>query len=157
MNGSKKERRKSDRYDTEVKIYFQVNYDLKTKIEFQRMGNDNQNGLPKKHTAISRNVSAEGLRFRSHRQLREGDKLYLEVYLPKRKEPVYMIGEVRWSKQLPISRDDIYEFDTGVKLISVMGESVSKTIHLDKEYRVCWSVVLDYVFGSFRKMMQEKK
>jgi len=68
-----------------------------------------------------------------------------------------MLGEVRWSKKLSSSPKDAYEFDTGVKLLTVMGETVSKSVYFDKKYRVFWSIVLDYIFGSFRRCIQENK
>jgi len=157
MNSRRKERRKYVRYDTEAKIYFCVHYDLKTKVEFQLINKGNERFLSKKYLGLSRNVSAEGLRFSSNKKLRKGDHLYLEIYLPKRKEPVYMMGEARWSKKLLTHPKYRYKFDTGVKLVSVMGEPVSKTVYFDKEYRVFWSIVLDYVFGSFRKYIQRKR
>jgi hypothetical protein len=157
MNIRRKERRKYERYDTEAKVYFRVRYDLKTKVEFQLIDKSKKRLLSKKYPGISRNVSAEGMRFSSDKKLRKGTDLYLEVYLPKRKDPIYMTGEVKWSKKLFIYPKDAYEFDTGVKLKSIMGEPVSKTIYFDKKYGVFWSSVLNYVFGSFRECVQKDR
>jgi hypothetical protein len=157
MDSQKKERRRYDRYDTQARIYFRLQYDLKTKVEFQLINKKSERLLSKRYPGISRDVNVEGLRFASHKKLRKGNDIYLEVYLPKRKEPVYMLGEVRWSKKLSSSPKDAYEFDTGVKLLTVMGETVSKSVYFDKKYRVFWSIVLDYIFGSFRRCIQENK
>jgi hypothetical protein len=83
--------------------------------------------------------------------------LYLEMYLPKRKDPVCMIGEVRWSKKMLPRHQNTPTFDTGLRLISAMGKSVSKSVHLDKKYQVFWSIVLEHVFGSFRKWIRARK
>ncbi|MDP1853020.1 MAG: PilZ domain-containing protein [Candidatus Omnitrophota bacterium] len=151
----KKERRKYLRYNTEVKIYFHVNYDLKTKVRFQVLDEKESMLLSKKYPALSRDVSAEGLRFNSGKELKKGNSLYLEVYLPRKKRPVRMTGQVRWSKKVLGSGSGKNKFDTGVKLLTVSGKPVSNSIYFDNESRVIWSTVLDSVFGSFRKLMQK--
>ena len=157
MKSRKIERRKYERYDTQAKIYFRLHYDLKTKVEFQLIKKKGDDLLSRRYPGISKDVSAEGLRFISHKRLKKGNDIYLEVYLPKRKEPVYMLGEVRWSEKLFPRPKGPYEFDTGVKLINVMGQPVSKSVYFDKDYQLFWSIVLDYVFGSFRKWVKEGK
>jgi hypothetical protein len=44
-----------------------------------------------------------------------------------------------------------------VKLTDIMGEPVSRSIYFDKRYKVFWSSVLNYAFGSFGRMRQRKK
>jgi hypothetical protein len=151
----KNERRKYARYNTEVKIYFHVNYDLKTKIRFRVLDEKESIPLSKKYPALSRDVSAEGLRFNSAKMLKKGNTLYLEVYLPRKKRPVRMTGQVRWSKKVFGFGGDKNKFDTGVKLLTVSGKPVSGSIYFDEESRVIWSAVLDSIFGSFRKLMQK--
>lgn len=152
-----KERRKYERYNTEVKIYFRVNYDLKTKVKFQVADKFKERLLAKKYPGLSRNVSAEGLGFSSDKKLKKGDYLYLEVYLPKQKEPVFMQGEARWSKPAPAAQKSRYKFDAGVKLTYVAGTPVSESIHLDKKHGVIWSIVLDSIFGNFRRLMRHSR
>jgi hypothetical protein len=151
-----KERRKYSRYDTEVKIYFRVHYSLKTKVKFQLINKDSEEFLSKKYFGVSKDISAEGIRFSSAKKLHKGNQLYLEMYLPRRKEPVWMMGEVRWSKKLCAHLKVTHKYETGVKLTSVMGEPVSESIHFDKKYKVFWSSVLNYAFGSFGKLKQRK-
>ena len=150
-----KERRKYARYDTEAKIYFRVNYDLKTKVKFQVLRDGKKKHLSRKYLALSRDVSAEGLGFSANKRLTKGDFLYLEVYLPKKKKPVHMRGEVRWARPAFRPRKYSYKFDTGVKLMAVSGEPVAKSIYFDKKNKVIWSGVLDSVFGNFRKIIQK--
>ncbi|MFH1414300.1 MAG: hypothetical protein ABIG56_05590 [Candidatus Omnitrophota bacterium] len=85
-----------------------------------------------------------------------GDYLYIELYLPKLKKPVCMTGQVRWSRMVSPRIKRKYKFDTGVRLISVSGKSVSASIHFDKKDHIFWSIVLDSIFGNFRKLMQHK-
>ncbi len=155
-----KEKRKYERYDTRAKIYFQVKYDIATKVRFRVIDKIKNKALTKKYEALSKNVSAEGLCFSSVKQLNEGDVLYLEVYLPvpaekkvslpKRfKKPILMEGEVRWSESLgKLKRQTLY--DTGVKLITVDGQPVDESVYFDDMNRVVWSAVLESVFGKFR-------
>lgn len=157
MKKNIKERRKYPRYDTEIKIYFRVHYSLETKVKFQLINKGNEDLLSKKYFGLSRDVSVEGLRFRSAKKLRKGNQLYLEMYLPKRREPVWMMGEVKWSRQLDPRSKLMHKYDTGVKLTNVMGEPVSESIYFDKKYKVFWGSVLNYAFGSFGKLQKKKK
>jgi hypothetical protein len=150
------ERRKYPRYTTDIKLYFRVHYSLKTKVKFQLINKDSDKFLSKKYFGISKDVSAEGLRFSSVKKLRKGNQLYLEMYLPRRREPVWMVGEVRWSKQLFSRSSSAHKYDTGVKLTEIMGERVCDSIYFDKKYKVFWGSVLNYAFGSFGRMKRKK-
>jgi hypothetical protein len=153
MERARHEKRKYVRYDTELKIYFKVDYSLKTKVEFQILDRRNSYAiLSKKYPAVSKNVNVEGLCFTSEKKLKRGDFLYLEVYLPKAKSPIIMEGKVRWSGLSPGKKN---KFDTGVKLNFVEGRLVKKSIYYDKENRVFWSVVLETVFSTFKKLTQK--
>jgi Tfp pilus assembly protein PilZ len=156
-NYKKRERRKYERYATETKVYFRVVYEIKTKVEFQIVYEGKGNGLSQKYSAISKNVSVEGLCFASNKQLQKGDALYLEVYLPQRKQPIRMQGQVRWSQPISPEEKQIHLFDTGVKLTNVEGKSVMASIYYDEANHIVWSVVLDSIFGNFRKLAQKNK
>ena len=149
------ERRQYVRYETEMKVYVRASYDLKTKVVFRVLNINKQRYSFRRQAGLTKNISVEGLRFSSKRQLNQGDKLLLEIYVPKQKVPVKMEGEVRWSRKLPEEADGKGLFHTGVKLISVGGVSVAESIHYDEEYKVVWSEVLESVFGSFIAMVKE--
>lgn len=155
MNNPICERRKYERYNTKAEVYFSVVYDIKTKVKFRLLDKDKI--FKKRYFGLTKDISVEGMRFSSDKKLKIGDNLYLEVYLPKHKEPICMTGEVRWSRRISVHPDDKYKFDTGVRLITVLDKPVSKTVHYDKEHQVYWSIALDSVFGEFRKFMQEKR
>lgn len=145
------DRRKYERYETELDITFHVKYHFQTKVSFRLI-------KPKvssqdSYEGITRNISVEGLRFFSSRKLNVGDLLYLELFLPKQKKPICMTGKVRWSRKLfkVISRCPAY--DTGVKLTTIGSKKVSPTIHLEKKYGVYWSAVLESILGSFKKIV----
>ena len=150
MNSSKDQRR-YERYDTEVKIYFYVTYDVRTKVRFQIIDKKGKTSSPK-YTALSRNVSAEGLCFTSDKKLAPGDYLHLEVLLPGGKESVPMEGNVRWCQKSKTPK----KYDTGVKLSYVNGESVEKSIYHDQAYQVIWSIVLESILGNFRILEQKR-
>src|SRR3989338_7467475 len=149
MDNSEKEVRKYDRLDTEVKIYFEVNYEIKTRVDFEVVKAKAQD-TGKKHSAISKNVSAEGICFASAVELKKDDCLRMEVFLPGGKTVIDMEGKVCWSRAVGESQQKP-NFDTGVKLMTVNGKSVLESIYFDKEHRVIWSVVLESVLGNFRK------
>ena len=157
MDEEKKEKRKYFRYDTEMRVYFQVNYDLKTKVKFKVLVAEQKLETSKKHSGFSKNISVEGLCFVSKIKLEEGDVLSLEVYVPNSDVPVQMEGEVRWSQKLPYEHEYKDMFHTAVKLVSVGGQPVDPTIHYDQKYKVIWGIVLESVFGNFLEMIKRLK
>ena len=157
LKNGKNERRKYERFDTEIKIYFRVTYDIQTIVKFQVVDKQKDQASSRKYSALSKNVSVEGLAFVSGKELQKGDRLYLEVYLPGQKDPVEMNGEVCWSKVLPSGAKNKRQFETGVQLITVDGKSVAGTIHYDEAYKIVWSAALESILGNFRIFMQKKR
>jgi hypothetical protein len=136
-----------------MKLYFHVKYDIKTRVKFAVI----DCGKTHKYSGLCQNVSAEGLCFVSHKKLNKGDHLLLEVYEPIIKGPVIMEARVRWCRQLPEDHKKYPMFHAGVRIVSVNGETVRDTIHIDKEYKVAWSIVLDSLFGNFSDMLRKLK
>ncbi len=150
------EKRKYERFDTELKIYFQVNYELKTKVEFQLVDRKRGEVLPQKYFAISKNVGAQGLCFTSGKKLDAGDRLFIEIYLPSQ-ERIPMEGEVRWCKEADKNGHTAGSFDTGIKLLKVNEKLVESSIRFDEENKIVWSEVLETVFGSFRVFAEKER
>jgi hypothetical protein len=150
------ERRKFERYDTEVKIYFQVKYSLKTLVQFRILDRLHRQVSPQKYSALSKNISAEGLCFTSPKVLTKDDILILEVYLPEQSQPILMEGEVRWSKKAESDPED-KKMDSGIRIISVNGQPVDKSIYFDPANKIVWSAVLESIFGNFREFSQKRK
>ena len=156
MSKEAAEKRVHERFDTEVKIYFQFEYDIKTKVEFQRV-NEKLKQASNKYLAYSKNVSTAGICFTSEHRLIVGDNLFLEVYVPGSEIPIAMKGEVKWSQESGGSGYGKSLYDTGVKLITVEGQPVKESIYFDERYQVEWSAVLESVLGSYRKLAQKRK
>ena len=152
----RKERRRYERYDMETKVHFYVNYDFKTKVEFQISRGRKVKIAPHKYEGLSRNISAEGMRFCSDVKLKKGEKLFLKVFLPGAKRGIPMTGVVRWSEAVISGRKTKYPFDTGVKLTTVRKTPVKPTIHFEEHKQVHWSIVPETVFGGFRKELHRK-
>ncbi len=146
------DRRHYDRYETDVKIQFHVSFDLETKIQF-RVKQDAALS-PETYTAVGVNVSVEGLCFRSTRQLERGAGLLLDVYVPSATTPIRMEGRVKWSQP---SEHQKGEYETGVRLMTVNGDDVEKSIFTDNVHHIRWSIVLESVFGTFKHLVLEKK
>jgi len=157
MRDGKKDKRKFKRYNTEAKIYFEFAYDLETKVKFKLVKDKKKPKSKKKYLAVSKNISAEGLCFVSHKNVNVEDQLYLEVYLPSAVEPIHMIGKVIWcdavvesSKYVLDDKENKQMYHIGVVLSFVNGDPVNGSIHFDKEYGVNWSVVLESVFARIK-------
>ena len=146
-----RERRKYERYDMETEVHCFVDYDLVTRIEFWAIGKGVRRSAANMSVGICRNVSADGLRFGSAQRSKIRDKLFVKLYLPKSRKPILLAGQVRWSKRTLPYTEDLCAFDTGIKVSHLNGRLVAPTIHMDPKYGVPWSIVLDLVFGSFRK------
>jgi hypothetical protein len=147
------EKRKHGRYAAETKVYFSVIYDVQTKVKFQVLDKDGRyEVLGEKFPAISKDISAEGMRISCKRELKKGDSLHLEIYIPHQKEPLSMEGEVRWSQKLQ-ERD---RFDAGIKLLTINGKPVSSSVYHDGVNQIVWSAVLESIFGDFKKIAQKR-
>jgi len=180
MSKSIKEKRLHNRYGTTAKIYFQFEYDVETKVKFRVKKNVLEDRISKRHSAISKNVSTEGICFISNIKLHQGDYLKMNVYLPGEGKAINMDGKVRWSKEafapqeIPLIYNDeksertdhstytqpnniSQQYDTGVKLITVNGKSVHDSIYYDNDYNLFWSDVLDSVLGKYCVIVQERK
>ena len=152
MNEPLKEQRKSGRFATDVEVYFHYPYDINTKVDYQ-LTDKNHVKLSPKYAGTSRNVSAEGLCFHSSKQLRGGDNLLIEVYLPGDESAINLEGTVRWCQ----SMEKEAGFNTGVKLVTVNGQSVRETIHFDEMYHIEWSLVLESILGKYRILAQKRQ
>ena len=151
-----KEKRKYQRYNTEMKVFFQVTYDIRTKVEFEVIDKSKTKTVHK-YSGVSENISAEGLRFVSRKQLNSGDLLLVEIYTPKTNKPVAMEAQVCWSRKFSNAQKRKESFRTGVKLVKVGGKLIKNSIHFDKKYHVLWSKALDDVFGGFAAMTRHQK
>jgi len=150
-------RRQYDRYATELKIQFAVNFDVRTKVDFRVKEKSAKKFSAQKYSAVSRNISAEGVGFIGPRRLKPGDVLLMEIFIPSSQDPINMVGEVKWSKkvQSPHSAGEVYE--TGVLVRTVKGQEVEKTIFRDQQHELVWSIVLESVFGNFKRLALERK
>lgn len=146
------EKRRHERREAQLEIRFDYKYDIETRVEYQLL-KKGQEPSPVKCYALSKNISASGICFVSKHQLKQGDCLRLEVYVPYAAEPVQMEGEVRWSDAVSDQEMAKQTYQTGVLLTSVNGQSVAESIRYDKEYHVDWSIVLESVLGSFKDII----
>lgn len=147
------ERRKYQRFDLETRIHFYINYKLITKVKFRVIGERRSKAEAVKCVGITRNISVEGLRFSSEKKLKKDDRLYIELYLPRSRKPIPMTGAVEWSKKVFPYSEEGFKFDTGVRLLTVKGRSVARSIHIDRKYHEPWSIVLDSVLGGFQRSL----
>ena len=155
MKLPEKERRKYQRFDLETTIHFYASYELVTKVKFHVLGKSKGKCRIEESLGITRNISAEGMRFSSDKKLKERDNLFIEVFLPQSKKPIQMTAQVKWSKKIFSQLESEFKFDTGVKILSVRGKSVERSIHIDTKYKEPWSIVLDSVLGGFHRSLHK--
>ena len=152
------EKRQATRYDKNLQVSFNFPYgfpyDAKAELEYQV--EDKSHHLTK-YMGVSKNVCATGLCLTSDHKLEEGQQVHLDVFLPHSHQPIRMDGEVCWCDRSSLSNPEHPLFDAGIKLRTVEGQPVDETVHLDEAHHVLWSNVLEAVFGTFRKLVQEEK
>jgi len=146
------ERRRYKRYETQLEVRYSFVYDIKTLVKFQVKDKQTGQLLSRKYSALSKDVSVEGLCFTSGKLLEKADLLHLEVYVPGAQKPVAMEGGVIWSKPASWEPQDENKFDTGVRLFSVQEKGVPDSVFFDGANKVYWSVVLESIFGSFKEL-----
>lgn len=147
----KEERRRHDRYDTDLKIAFSVNFELETKIKFHLK--DDIKKADHIYTATGHNINVEGLGFFSNKELKKGDQLEMDVFLPAAKTPIGMEGHVMWCCAVNADEGNAGQYHVGVRISTVRGEEVEKTIFLDPVHKIQWSIVLESVFGGFKESL----
>ncbi|HPN55776.1 MAG TPA: PilZ domain-containing protein [Candidatus Omnitrophota bacterium] len=147
----RQDRRRSPRYDTDAKIQFCVNFDVRTRVDYRVKKDGEGQFSGQKHTGISKNVSVEGFCFSSDVALKKSDGLYMEVFVPQSDTPIIMEGTVQWCQPAGDALSPA-RFDTGVKVRDVNGESVANTVFFDNIHKLLWSNLLDSVFSSFKEL-----
>ena len=95
-----------------------VRLDIEAKVDFQVKEEKTEEPTSAEASAISRNMSAEGICFRSERKLEPGKQLELEIHLASEPKPLHLGGEVRWSRLIQ-QKETKAVFDTGVKLYAI--------------------------------------
>ncbi len=102
-------RRRYLRFNSESKINFQV----------QKKGRNQT--LSEKTSAITRNLSIEGICFICEKNLTPGDIIKLEIVLPSQSQPLHLEGQVQWVGSLKPT-ENIEVFEAGVKLFTFKEE-----------------------------------
>ena len=87
-----------------------------TKVIFRAVLEKKKEAAPKeKVSALSRNMSVEGICFRADRDVASGAEVELEIFLPSEPEPLLLEGEIKWSQPV-LTKEDKKMFDIGVQL-----------------------------------------
>jgi len=87
-----------------------------TKVNFRVLKEKKKEGAPKENvSALSRNMSVEGICFRADRDVASGAEVELEIFLPSEPEPLLLRGEIKWSQPV-LTKEGKKMFDIGVQL-----------------------------------------
>lgn len=146
---SKDERRLHERYDTDLKIAFSVKFDLETKIKFQVISDKVSQHT---YTAFGHNINVEGLGFSSQVELKKGDQLLMDVFLPAVNDPIAMEGRVMWCSLADAATGNTGKYRTGVKIIKVRGGEVEKTIIFDPQIKCSGALFWNLFLAGLKKV-----
>ncbi|MBF0479566.1 MAG: PilZ domain-containing protein [Candidatus Omnitrophica bacterium] len=156
MASQQSDRRIHPRHSIQEKLGSHFLYEIATKVIFQKFDKWSNQASGTPFNGLIKNMSVEGLCFTADTDLKIGDCLNLNVFLPKDADQVQMQGEVRWVAPLASSGDH-RKYDIGVQLVVVNNQPVSNTVYFDEKYHLEWSSVLESVFGKYRILMQKAK
>lgn len=105
---------KEDKEFVERRKYLRFNAESKIDVKIQDIGSaEKPSGAV---TAIAKNLSVEGIRFKANKKFSPGETVKIAISLPLYKEPLHLEGKVIWSRELEKDKD---VFDTGVKLFTL--------------------------------------
>jgi hypothetical protein len=149
-------KRKYPRFDTDIKVHFQLPYDFRTEVDFS-VDADAKHGALNRYVGFSKNISVQGLCFESNKRLNPGDALWLELHLPSSNEIIFMQGVARWCQLSSASPETVKSFVTGVEVHKVDGIDIEQTVYFDEQYGVTWSHLLERVLGNFAKAQKKSK
>ncbi|MBF0485191.1 MAG: PilZ domain-containing protein [Candidatus Omnitrophica bacterium] len=147
--------RKFPRFETDVRISFSVPYEFRTEVDF-KLDSEAASHQEHKYIGFSKNISVNGLCFESPKELKNGDKLWIELHLPKCPDLIYMEGEVRWSRLISAVPNTPHQYATGVIVRKVDGSQIDETVYFDETYKVMWSQLLERVLGGFARLNKKK-
>jgi hypothetical protein len=115
--------------------------ELTSNVSFKVIETPDPDLLGERFRAIGKNIGVEGMLIESDKELSAGTVLDMEVILPKRKDPVFLQGEIRWCVKItPPSSDGPpipASYSAGVKFFEVNKNHVLLLIkyvcgHLDE-------------------------
>ena len=93
-----------------------VRVDVAAKVIF-RVKPENKGGAPPEGiSAVSKNLSVEGICFTSEQHLAPGTDLELQIVLSSDPEPLILNGEVKWSRPAQKAGSPKAMFDIGIEL-----------------------------------------
>ena len=95
-----------------------VRINVETKVNFRVKGKEEGKAPPPKIAGISKDMSVEGICFRTDRELTSGTELEMEVFFPHEPAPLLLKGEVRWSHPLERKGEGKPMFEAGVRLFT---------------------------------------
>ena len=95
-----------------------VRFNVKTEVKFQAQQKYQGQTPSENVSAITKNLSVEGVCFLTDKGLDPGNMLKLEIVVPDQPEVLHLRGEVMWS--IPVSLPDGKQgYETGVKLFTI--------------------------------------
>jgi hypothetical protein len=147
--------RKYPRFETDAKVSFRAPYDFRAEVDF-KLQRESASAHDHPYIGFSKDISVNGLCFESPKELKTGDRLWIELHLPKSNGIIYMEGEVRWSKPVSVAQGSPSQYLTGVVVGKVDGSQVEDTVYFDEQYKVMWSQLLESVLGGFAKLHRNK-
>jgi len=126
--------------------YLRFKLRVKVKCHIKKMRKGKKPSL--EISGITKNISVAGICFTSETKLEPGRKITLEMFLPFQSKPLYLEGEVKWSRSVKAKKDRKMS-DTGVKLFTIdKGDEIGEDLNKSKK-------ILEEQKGDLEKVNKE--
>lgn len=152
MNLQVIKKREHKRFEAKDRISLNFEYTIESSLDVSSIPPKKKKGRGafSKYSAVAKNVSVEGICFRSKKKLDKGKMLDLKLFLSDSDKSVHMQGRVRWSAAASKKKGG-RNYDTGVLLTMIEERPVHDSVHFDEGYHLYWSDVLETVMEGFKK------
>jgi len=150
----KKDHRTYRRHRLKKDISLDFAYDVDVDVDISSKGNL---GKPPdfKFKGLCKNISVEGMCLISDEKLKRGEKIDLDCHFSGGKKPVHLQGNVRWSKEVIDKLHNRY-FETGIRLTTIEGRFVHRSVRFDKKFNIYWSDALELFTKQLKKVIEDK-
>jgi len=102
---------------SEKRKYMRLN--VETRIDLRAYDGDKSKDDIVPVAAMSKNISIDGIRFISDRELTPGSKMGVEIFLEDDADPVHIHGEVVWSEKIKTRKGADASYESGMRLLTI--------------------------------------
>ena len=98
--------------------------DLETKINVSSLDITNAKAKASRMKAVGKNIGIKGILVVSDKKLKRDTLVTLEIFMPGKKKPIYIEGDVRWCVPINKKAKNPRKFEVGIQFLTVEKEHI---------------------------------